>query len=93
MNQGLREAVLFLQRRSAEHDKVERELRQREAHFHGLTDAVPVMIWEADTKGACTYFNERWLNFTGRTLEQELGQGWADRGSPPGFRPAPQNLP
>ena len=78
MNQGLREAVLFLQRRSAEHDKVERELRQREAHFHGLTDAVPVMIWEADTKGACTYFNQRWLNFTGRTLEQELGQGWAD---------------
>lgn len=85
MNQGLREAVLFLQRRSAEHDKVERELRKREAHFRGLTDAVPVMIWESDTKRACTYFNERWLNFTGKTLEQELGKGWVDGVHPQDF--------
>jgi PAS domain S-box-containing protein len=78
VNQGLREAMLLLQRRSEEHDKVERELRTREAHFHGLANRVPVMVWEADTTKACTYFNERWLKFTGRTLEEELGKGWTE---------------
>jgi PAS domain-containing protein len=42
-----------------------------------LVEHSPVMIWRADLSANCDYFNETWLAFTGRTLEQELGEGWA----------------
>ncbi len=43
-----------------------------------LTEQAPIMIWRSDTSGLCDYFNRQWLDFTGRTMEQELGNGWAD---------------
>lgn len=42
-----------------------------------LVEQAPIMIWRSDRTGACDYFNERWLAFTGRTAEQERGDGWA----------------
>jgi PAS domain S-box-containing protein len=41
-----------------------------------LASSAPVLIWLADTRNEGTYFNARWLEFTGRTLDQELGLGW-----------------
>ena len=43
-----------------------------------LVEHSPVLIWRADLNKKCDYFNEVWLDFTGRTLEQELGDGWAE---------------
>ena len=53
-------------------------LRESEARFRDMADSAPALIWMADTQRLCTYFNQPWLDFTGRTLEQELGNGWKD---------------
>ena len=42
-----------------------------------LVEQAPIMVWRADLTMGCDYFNDRWLAFTGRTMEQEHGNGWA----------------
>lgn len=43
-----------------------------------LVEQSPILIWRADLSMGCDYFNERWLKFTGRSMEQEIGNGWTE---------------
>ena len=57
-------------------------LRQKkvsgEQRFRELLDASPVMVWMSGTDAMYTFFNRSWLEFRGRTLQEELGNGWAE---------------
>ena len=58
--------------------RAEDEVRESEARFRLMADRAPVLIWASGLDKGCTYFNGPWLEFTGRPLEQELGDGWAE---------------
>ncbi len=61
-----------------ERKQAEQVLREGEERFRLVANTAPVMIWMSGTNKLCTYFNQRWLEFTGRPLEAELGNGWAE---------------
>jgi PAS domain S-box-containing protein len=53
------------------------ELGESEGRFRSLADHAPVLIWMADKNKRLTFCNRQWREFTGRTLKQEQGEGWA----------------
>lgn len=53
-------------------------LAESELHFRALANCGQALIWTSGLDKLCDYFNEPWLDFTGRTLEQELGNGWVE---------------
>jgi PAS domain S-box-containing protein len=59
-----------------ERRSMEDSLRESEAGFRELADTAPVMIWTTDEQGLVTFVNDRWLRFTGTTVEEELGSSW-----------------
>lgn len=53
-------------------------LRESEQRFRIMADNAPVKIWLGNTRAECIWVNQRWLDFTGRPLAAELGNGWVD---------------
>jgi PAS domain S-box-containing protein len=66
-------AVLVEERKRTGH-----ALRESEERFRLMADTAPALIWMSGTDKLCTYFNKPWLDFTGRSMNSELGNGWAE---------------
>ena len=59
-------------------EAVLRETRESEERFSLIADIAPALIWMSGTDKLCTYVNKTWLDFTGRSMECELGNGWSE---------------
>jgi PAS domain S-box-containing protein len=64
----------------------EEAVRESEGRFRLVANTAPVLIWMSGPDKLCTYFNQPWLDFTGRPLEAELGNGWAEGVHPDDFK-------
>jgi len=63
---------------TAERAQIVAALAESETRFRLMADTAPVLIWMSDPDAQGTFFNKPWLEFTGRTLEQEQGYGWLE---------------
>lgn len=61
-----------------DHVRAEQALRESERRFRMLADTAPVLIWMGDAEGRCSFLNQPWLDFTGRELTEQLGEGWTE---------------
>jgi PAS domain S-box-containing protein len=61
-----------------ERKRAEEQLQESEERFRLVSATVPVMIWMSGSDRLYTYFNQSWLAFTGRSIHEELGNGWAE---------------
>jgi len=61
-----------------ERRQAEQAVLESEKRFRLVANTAPVMIWTSGLNKLCDYFNQPWLDFTGKTLAAELGNGWAE---------------
>jgi PAS domain S-box-containing protein len=73
-------AVLVEEEKQAQNERKRAmaSLHESEQRFRLVANTAPVMIWMSGVDKLCNYFNDPWLEFTGRSFEQEQGNGWAE---------------
>ena len=62
----------------SERKRAEAGWHESEERFRNMADTAPLMIWVSGPDKLCTFVNKGWLEFRGRILEQELGEGWSE---------------
>jgi len=67
--------------------RAEAALRQSEARYRYLSDAIPQLVWIGNAQGECEHVNQRWYELTGQTLEQAQGLGWKNVLHPDDIQP------
>jgi PAS domain S-box-containing protein len=70
------DVILSITRDITKLKRAEKALREREMQYRTLADSGIALIWTSGPDKRCDYFNKPWLDFTGRTMEQEIGDGW-----------------
>lgn len=75
---GRPEYVIKTIRDISQQKRSEAALRASEQRFQSMANAAPVLIWIAGPDQLCSWFNQQWLDFTGRALVEEIGNGWAE---------------
>jgi PAS domain S-box-containing protein len=79
MSPALNNEVAAIQKRLADlEEELQQAKRSAEQRFAALADSSPAMIWRTGHDALHWYFNRAWLEFRGRTLEQEIGNGWTE---------------
>jgi len=77
--------VIYFQRDISARKRLEADLIKSENQFKALANAAPVLIWLSGLDKLCYWFNTTWLDFTGRSMEEEIGNGWAEGVHPEDF--------
>jgi PAS domain S-box-containing protein len=85
-NNGDPERMLGIAVDMTERKQAENAIRETEERFRLVANVAPVMIWMSGVDKLCDYFNLPWLEFTGRTLEAELRNGWSEGVHPDDLR-------
>ncbi len=75
--QGNKRGALAVMHNITKRKTAEEEIRKSHDFYLTILQDFPALIWRADTSGKCDYFNNTWLEFTGNSIEQEFGYGWA----------------
>ncbi|MCX6080495.1 MAG: PAS domain S-box protein [Chloroflexi bacterium] len=77
-NQGKVISAVHIVRNVTDRKRMEEILRESEERFRHMADTAPALIWQSGTDSQSDYFNQPWLEFTGRSLDQEIGNGWTE---------------
>ncbi len=85
VNESLRQTAMEATLARARAEEARRHAVESERRFRITANAAPVLIWTSGLDKQCDWFNQPWLDWTGRTMEQEVGTGWAEGVHPDDF--------